>query len=443
MLARSIDKELLLWKQSSSRQAFLLTGARQVGKTYAVRKFAQENYERFLEINFAETPSACTIFEGDLDARTLISSITAYSSLPLIPNNTLIFFDEIQECPRARTAIKFLVDYGFYDYIESGSLLGVLSKDVPSLPVGYETLHRMYPLSFEEFLRALGIQPEVLEIVQACFLEQKAVPQAIHERLLHIFRLYVTCGGMPQAVQQLVDTNDLARVLQIQKDILALYRADVAKYAANKPHVYRIFDAIPGELDQENKRFKLSDLAKTARMERYENDFMWLIDAGVALPCYNVKTPQKPLLLNEQHNLFKLYLCDCGLLTAMFEDNIQYELLKGNVGINWGSVLENVVAQELASNDSKLYYYDRSKMGEIDFLIQTGNSVIPVEVKSGTDYMTHRALNKILDIDEWKLSQAYVLCSGNLEMRGKIAYIPWYMFIYLLHNDIDHLYVQW
>ena len=423
---RELTQRLESWKANPSHKALLLDGARQVGKTFAVRAFAEEHYEVFLEINFVEMPGARAIFEGDLDAETIIMGLTAYSGTALQPGNTLIFFDEVQACPRARTAIKFLVDDGRFDYVESGSLLGVTCQYVESLPVGYEEELRVFPLTFREFAEAVGVQREVIEHARQACQDGRPVPDVVHRRLLRAFQIYMAVGGMPAAVQCFVDTSDLARVLEVQKGILALYRQDVAKYAPNKAHVNAIFDAIPAELDAKNKRFMLSDLSKTARMERYASDFMWLADAGVALPCYNVTSPVAPLQINMQHNLFKLFFCDTGLLSASTVGAAQFSLIQGDVSINQGALLENVIAQQLVANGFKLFYYDKSKIGEVDFLAQRGSRVVPLEAKSGTDYKRHKALDNLMAVGEWGLEEAVVLCRSNVSVQDGIKYLPWY-----------------
>lgn len=435
-LKRAALANLEQWKDDPNHRALLITGARQVGKTYLVREFARTHYEAFLEINFVRTPSAAAIFEDDLDANTVIANLTAFSGTALVPGKTLIFLDEIQECPRARTAIKFLVDDGRYDYIESGSLLGVRYKEVPSYPVGYETELRMYPLTLEEFFDANGVQPEVLEHARACCSGRTPVPSAMHERLLKLFRLYLVVGGMPAAVQEFVDSSDLARVLKIQTDILAQYRQDIARYASDKARVHAIFDHIPAELDKKNKRFKLSDLAKSARMERYASDFMWLADAGVALPCYNVTEPKAPLAINARHSLLKVFLCDVGLLSAATGGAVQFEILQGNVNVNWGSMLENAIAQQLVAHKFDLYYYDKQKIGEVDFLLQDGTNIIPLEAKSGKDFRKHAALDNLISVKEWRLDSAYVLCTCNIEQAEEVTYLPWYALISMERTNL-------
>lgn len=443
-LNREVTHQLEQWRQDPNHRALLIDGARQVGKTYTVRQFARSHYEASLEINFIETPSALAIFEGDLDADALITNLTAFSHTPLVPGKSLVFFDEIQECPRARTAIKFLVDDGRYDYIESGSLLGVKTKPVPSYPVGYESLLTMRPLNIAEFFEAIGIVSETVEAAREAVKARRKVPDVIHHRLIRAFRLYLAIGGMPAAVQAFADSSDVARALSIQRDILALYRQDIAKYAANSAHVRAIFDTIPSELNKKNKRFKLSSLKKSARMERYENDFLWVSDAGCALPCYNVDAPVPPLALNERRSLFKLYANDVGLLAASEEDPIQFELINGDAGVNWGSVLENVVAQELTSKGYPLRYYDKAKIGEVDFLVAGSDGIIPLEVKSGKDYHRHKALDNVLSVSEWKLKDGVVLCEGNVEQTDRVLYLPWYALSFLpAHRLPTSMVVDW
>lgn len=451
MLFRAAYADLERWKAQENRSALLVDGARQVGKTFLVREFGRRHYGTFVEINFIETPAAQTIFDGNLDADTLIPLISSFTATALTPGDTLIFLDEIQECPRARAAIKFLVDDGRFDYIESGSLLGVNYENVPSLPVGYESELRLYPLSFREFCRALGNYDDALALAEECFAQQAAVPAPAHALLMELFRYYLVVGGMPAAVARFAETRDLAQVLRIQRDILKLYRQDIARYARNKMHVRAIFDAIPAELSKQNKRFKLSDLSKTARTERYESDFLWLADAGVGLPCYNVSQLTAPLLLNKQHSVFKLFLCDTGLLLAMLDDGVQFKILSGDLTVNWGAILENACAQILTANGFDALYYERAKHGEIDFVVQKGGKVVPIEAKSGRIFRAHASLDNILRVREWGLDFAYVFCRENTavevsipegrDIECSVAYMPWYMIAFLKPDSLPESWV--
>lgn len=433
MLQRKELKALETWKDAPSHKALMLTGARQIGKTTLVREFAKKHYGSFAELNFLLDPAASSVFDGSLDADTLVANLTAYLRQPLKPKETLVLLDEIQECPRARTAIKFLVEDGRFDYIETGSLLGVRNREVPSYPVGFEERRRMYPLDFEEFCLAAGVQPQTIDFLRSHYEDRTPVSESVHATMMQLFLAYVVIGGMPEVVQRFVDTSDVAQALKIQRDILDLYRQDIAKYAAerDKTKVRAIFDAIPSQLDDKNRRFVLADLAKSARQNRYESSFLWLTDAGVALPCYNVTSPVAPLAASEKRNLFKLFLNDVGLLCASSLENVQFDILRGNLDVNLGSIAENVIAQELVAHGFWLHYFNGKRTGEVDFVVQSGRTCLPIEVKSGADWQRHPAINNLLATEEWGLEEGVVLCKGNVEKDGKITYLPLYMVMFL------------
>lgn len=293
--------------------------------------------------------NASKIFEGKLTAETIITNLTAYLQQPLEPGKTLILFDEVQECPQVRTAIKFLVEDGRFDYIESGSLLGVRYKDIKSYPVGFEKIMQMYPLDFEEYLWANGIQDKTIQYLKECYEKQMEVSETVHETLCKLFYSYLVVGGMPESVQIYVDTHDIAKVISDQRSILDLYRLDIAKYASNtdKSKIKAIFDSIPSQL-------------------------------------------------NEKRNLFKLYMNDVGLLCASCMENIQFDLLMGNVDVNMGSILENVFAQNLRSNGFELHYYDSKKIGKFN----------------------------------WKFDKSIVFSKSNIQKEENILYLPWYMIMF-------------
>lgn len=433
MLKRKLYARLEAWKSTQNKKAFCIIGARQIGKTTIVREFAKNNYENFAEINFITDPKAAEIFRGSFDVDTIITNLTAYLRKPLPVGKTLVFFDEIQKCPEVRTAIKFLVEDGRFDYIESGSLLGVNFRDVPSFPVGFEEVCQMYPMDFEEFAIANGVQQETISYLSECFRTRKPVSEAVHHAMKKLFYTYIVVGGMPEAVQIFVDTHDIGKVMEYQNAILSQYRLDIAQYAGNddKIKIKAIFDSIPAQLDDKNRRFVINSLSPAARLNRYENSFKWLEDAGVALTCYNVSVPQPALKLNEKHSLFKLYMNDTGLLCAACMENIQFDILNGNLDLNLGSILENVIAQQIKSNGFSLFYFDSKKYGELDFVIQNGLQIDLVEVKSGKDYAKHPALSKILSVPEWKFKNAYVLCQDNISEKDNITYLPWYLVMFL------------
>ena len=432
MLKREISERLYSWKNENKKKVLCVIGARQIGKTTIIREFARKEYEYFVEVNFILDKGAGQIFDGKLDADTIIENLTAFKMQKLEPGKTLIFLDEIQECPNARCAIKFLVEDGRFDYIESGSLLGVKYKEVPSYAVGFEEIVYMYPMNFREFLGANGVQETTFAALQSCYEKHEKVPQVMHETLLKLFAAYIVVGGMPDVVQTYVNTHDIGKVIQIQRNILELYRQDIAKYAegSDKIKIKAIFDSIASQLDDKNRRFVLNHIDENGRMNRYENAFLWLSDAGVALPSYNVTEPQIPLQLNEKRNLFKLFMGDTGLLCASCMENIQFELLQGNMEVNMGSILENVFAQAIKSNGFLLNYFDSKKYGELDFVIQNGLKVDILEIKSGNDYKKHAALNKVTAVEKWIFGRKIVFCKGNVEKEGNIEYFPWYMVMF-------------
>lgn len=432
LLKRKAYDRLLKWKNSDVRKALCIIGARQIGKTTLIREFAKENYEYFVEVNFVKEPKAKEIFSGNQTADDIITNLTAFKMQPMEPGKTLILFDEIQEYPDVRTAMKFLVEDGRFDYIESGSLLGVKFKDITSYPVGFEEIYRMYPMDFQEFLWANGVQNSTIEHLENCFKTLSPISESVHNTLNKLFYSYIVIGGMPEAVQTYVDTHDIAKVIHYQNEILKQYRLDISQYSkeSEKIKIQAIYDSLPSQLNDKNRRFFVNAVDKNARLERYENSFKWLADAGVALPCYNISEPKAPLKLNEKHSLFKLFMNDVGLLCAACMENIQFDILNGNLDINLGSILENAMAQQLKSNGFSLRYFDSSKYGEIDFVIQNGLKTRLVEIKSGNDYKKHKALDNIRTVSEWEFESSTVFCKGNIETNDNVTYLPWYMVMF-------------
>ena len=430
MIIRKIDKFLLDFFEKSTC-ALLLTGARQVGKTYSIRQLGK-NFESFIEINFISSPDAVRVFGGTTDTRQLLLRLSAYTGKPLIKGKTLVFFDEVQACPEIVTAIKFLVEEGSYRYILSGSLLGVELNDLRSEPVGYLNVKEMYPLDFEEFVRFLGVSDVVMDSVREAWEKRTTVDRVVHEKLIELFRLYLIVGGMPAVVSKYAENNNLQLVLAEQQAIMLMYKRDITKYERDrKLRIEEIFSLIPPELNAQNKRFVLKNLNENAKFSRYEDAFLWLKNAGVALPVYNVNEPRVPLLLSRSRNLFKLFLCDVGLLCSQFSDGIQLRILSGDKSLNFGAIYENAVAQELSTHGFPLYYYNSKKRGEVDFLIENGGAVLPIEVKSGKDYARHRALCNVMYVPEYNIPEAIVLTNDNLRTEGKITYAPVYMTMFL------------
>ena len=431
MIKRKIDR-YLADVFVTDKKALMLTGARQIGKTYSIRHFGHEHFERFIEINFIENPGLVNVFSKAKNSQDILLRLSTVTNQDLIKGNTLVFFDEVQECPEIITAIKFLVEEGSYRYILSGSLLGVEIKNLRSAPVGYMDVKDMYPLDLEEFATAVGIKDKIIEVLRSHFEEGSAVDEFIHEKMMEIFRLYLIVGGMPAAVEKYLTTNNLQEVMAEQQAIIRLYKQDIAKYDPDhKLYIQEIFDRIPAELDAKNKRFILKNLNENIKFSRYQNSFLWLKDAGVALPVYNVEEPTVPLILSSSRNLFKLFMADIGLLASLYADGIQLKILDNEPSINFGSVYENAVAQELWAHGFQLYYYNNKRQGELDFVIEQNGEVLPLEIKSGKDYERHKALTNVMNSNTYQISKAYVLCNDNVKKVGKITYFPIYMLMFI------------
>lgn len=433
MLNRHIDS-IIERHYATTNKALLLTGARQVGKTYAIRHYAQQAGLDLVEMNFLLQPETKRIPDGAANVHELLLRISAYANRPLVPGKTLIFFDEVEEYVDILTWVKALVDEGRFKYALSGSLLGLELKNVRSEPVGYLSEFRMFPIDFEEFIRNVGVLDEVIDSVRTAWEQHQPVDAYIHEKLLKLFNLYLIVGGMPAAVQTYVDTNDLQRVLLEQQAILTLYKKDIARYDSdNKLYINDIFELIPSELNAKNKRFILKNLNEHIKFSRHENSFVWLRDADMALPTYNVEEPCVPLKLNELRNLFKLFQNDVGLLASQYVGGIQLKILQGDVNINNGAIYENAVAQELHAHGWQLRYFNSKKQGEVDFLLEQDDEIIPLEVKSGKDYQRHIALNNVMENTAYGIRRAIVLSNDNLSMRNNVLYAPIYMTMFLYH----------
>ena len=432
MLWRKIEGSLERFKRLRGTKALLLTGARQVGKTFIVREFAKRNYESFVELNFIRDSAAKAVFENAEDAKAVLLRLSAYAKGRLKRGKTLVFFDEVQKCPEAVTFVKFLVEEGGFDYVLSGSLLGVERENVRPVPVGYMYEEQMYPLDFEEFLVANGIGRDVISHLEESFSGEKPVDPAIHELMMRYYRLYLVTGGMPEAVQKYLDTNDLAEVAFVQNAIRVEYHRDISQYSRSESlRIREAYDRIPSELNKPNKRFLVGSIVKGSHFERVEDGFIWLRESGVALSAYCVEAPKPPLELSAKRNIFKLFANDVGLLASMYMDGIQLKILSGAGGVNFGAVYENAVAQELAAHGFALRYFNSKKQGELDFVIERDGQALPIEVKSGKDYRRHSALDNVLANPEYGIGKAYVLNNGNVSPEGKILYLPVYMVMFL------------
>ena len=442
MIKRKIISRLRDYYHNTNK-ALLLTGARQTGKSYSARHFGVTYFKHFIEINFIEAPSARTIFVNATDAKDILVRLSAYTSEPLVKGETLILLDEIQECPEALTAMKFLVEEGSYRYIMSGSLLGIEMKDLRSAPVGYIDIWEMYPLDLEEFFGAVGVSDTVKDHIKESWNGMKPVDEVVHAKLMSIVRLYLIVGGMPAVVEKYLETNNLQSVMEVQKAILRLYEVDIAKYDPNrKLYIREIFNLIPPELNAKNKRFILKNLNEKIKFSRYENSFIWLKDAGVALPTFSVEAPTSPLALSRSRNLFKLFQSDVGLLAATYADGIQLRILDDDPDINFGAIYENLVAQELHCHGLDLYYFNSKKQGEVDFIVEKSGFALPIEVKSGKSYQRHNALSNIMSDQSYNIREALVLSGANLKVVDRIKYLPIYMLMFLEKDKPMDIFVR-
>lgn len=441
MLTRNVDR-ILIDHFKISKTALLIEGARQIGKTFSIRQFGKK-FKTYIEINFIEQPEAISLFKDLSNTKDLLARLSLFTKQKLIKRDTLIFFDEVQICPEVITYIKFLVDEGSYNYILSGSLLGIEINDLRSVPVGYLTIKRMFPLTFREFALNLGLNSSILENLETSFKEKKPVDDFIHKKMMELFRVYLVVGGMPAAVNRYIETNNLNEVIDIQNQIVNLYKKDITQYDKNnKLAIAQIFELIAPQLNSQNKRFIIKDIKSGVKFDRYENSFLWLKDAGFALPVYNVETPKIPLKLSKSRSLFKLFMSDVGLLASEYSQGIQLKIISGDDKLNYGAIFENYIAQELTACEHDLYYYNNKKRGELDFLIEYDGEVLPIEVKSGKDYKVHRALSNIMDCGEFNLNRALIFNNSNLKIEGKLTYAPIYMAMFLKQEikDEDSIY---
>ena len=429
MLERKIYKSFSDFKKKN--KALLITGARQVGKSFIAREYGKNNFEQVVEINFLKDKNAFKALQNVSNSKDILLRLSTLVGKTFIEGKTLFIFDEVQEIPDLLTYMKFLVEEGKYNYILTGSLLGVKLKDIRSIPVGYIDSLEMFPLDFEEFMIANGIQPKIIDYLHNCFVNKESVDDFVHEKMMQLFRLYLIVGGMPEVVQEYVNTNDLSAVQLIQKNIIEMYKYDIAKYEQeNKLHLTEVLESIPAELNSKNKRFILKNLNENARFSKYENTFEWLKNAGVALPVYVAEEPKIPLTLSSKVNLFKLFMNDVGLLASMYETGgIQLKILNKEISINNGAIFENAVAQELKALGYNLYYFISKKLGEIDFLIEYNGDLLPIEIKSGARYTQHASLNNLMNT--YCLKKAFVFGDCNINQIKGITYLPVYMLMFL------------
>ena len=440
-MKRKIEEKLLKWKkESNGKTALLIDGARRVGKSYIVEEFAKQHYKSYILIDFNQVGSEITdLFDMNLrDLDSFFMYLSAAFNVKLYKRESLIIFDEVQLYPRARAAIKYLVADGRYDYIETGSLMSI-KKNVKNIVIPSEERHvKMYPMDFEEFLWAKG-EDLILPIIRNCFEEKKPLGQALHRKIMTLFREYVIIGGMPQVVKEYIESGDFETADLVKRDILTLYREDIQKYASGyEKKVESIFDEIPAQLSKHEKKFTLSSLGKGSRFRDYENSFLWLQDSMITNVCFNSTEPNIGLKLNRDNSSYKVYMGDTGLLIShAFDENgiVSEEIY------NEGMIFENIVSQMLVANGHNLYFYsnssrtDKDSRMEIDFLVAKSkitnrHNISPIEVKSGKNY-TLSSLNKFRKKYSEQTNEAFVLHTVDLYIKDEITFLPVYMAICL------------
>lgn len=432
LLKRKIEQDLIKWKNTKNHKPLIVKGCRQCGKTYSVKKFAEENYKYVVYINFFSNPDYVSVFSGSLevDNLTMMMSAVLGPNVMFVPNETVIILDEIQECPEARTALKFFKTDGRYDVIGTGSLLGVkgYGKEPKSVPVGYETVITMYPLDFEEFLWANGINEMLIEKLKEHLIAKTPVEEALHNRYRQLLLQYVAVGGMPDVVQTFVDTKQMNTVLQMQRDIVRSYEDDMVKYANSKDKslIKECFQSIPKQLAKENKKFQYSVIKKGSTASRFAGSLQWIEDAGIITRCYNLFTTELPLEGNANKDIFKVYMVDTGLFISMLEDGTQFDVLSGNLLGYKGAIFENLMADFFTKMGRKLYYFHKDSGLEIDFFMRYKGKCTPIEVKA-TQGNTKSLKTVLKNTEVYHLDSAIKLGDYNIGEENNILTLPLYM----------------
>lgn len=449
MLYRKISKRIETYLSSDSDRMLLIDGARQIGKSYIVRWVGQKMFPNYIEINMEEDKLGDRIFADAKTTKDFYMALSVVAGDKMKDKeNTLVFIDEIQAYDHLLTLVKFLMREKKFTYIASGSLLGVTLKNTQSVPIGSLDVEHMYPMDFEEFLYANGVGEMAVESMRDCFMNNQALSDALHNKMMDLFKKYLLVGGLPKAVETFVETRNVVEFRSVQKEAYDLYGVDATKYEEEHPKklkIRRIFDMIPSNLENKKKRVVIKDIEEKSwkRANDYLDEFDYLISAGIALEVKAVSTPTYPLVENSGKNLIKLYLNDVGILSGIFYRNNIKAVMADVRSVNLGSVYETVVAQELKAHGYNLYYYDNKKNGEVDYLIDDADNLsnIPIEVKSGKDYTVHSALDKFLSNDEYHIQKAYVLSNEQKVYTEKgVTYIPIYYIMFF--QNVSHVVEQ-
>jgi predicted AAA+ superfamily ATPase len=444
MLYRKMEALIEAHLTSDSQKILLIDGARQVGKTYLIRYVGQKLFENFIEINLVEDSLGDRLFAETRTVEDLYLQISMLAGERMKQKeNTLIFLDEIQAYPHLLTLLKFLSQDGKFTFIASGSLLGVTLSQTTSIPMGSIRKVRMFPLDFEEFLYANGMSRMAVSAMRKKFEKREALDEATHNKMMDFFRKYLLVGGLPDAVNSYLSDHNIQLVREIQREIHDYYAADASKYDEEKKlKIRRIYDLIPSNMENKKKRVmaKRIEGKKGKRFGDYQDEFDYLVSAGIALNVRAISTPVFPLLESSGKNLLKLYLNDVGILTGLLYGNNIRAVLSDQTSVNLGSVYESVVASELIAHGYQLFYYDNRTKGEVDYLIDDYESLsaVPIEVKSGKDYTVHSALNTFVQNEDYHIKKAFVVSNERrVTTQGKVTYLPIYDIMFFQNAPAD------
>ncbi|WP_288276824.1 AAA family ATPase [uncultured Prevotella sp.] len=446
MLRRKIENTLEQWKSTSGHKPLVIMGIRQCGKTFIVQHFAAAHYKTVVYINFIKQPERINAFVGSKDVNVILLNLSAQiQGVSFTPGDTCFIFDEIQECPEARTSLKFFKEDGRFDVIATGSLLGVQGygdekkklrrrlvelkePGINSVPVGSEDIIEMYPLDFEEFLWANGLSEDVVETLRKCYREEKPVPAGIHVAMKQFLNLYVTIGGLPEPINAFLKTNNMNEVSKAYKSILKEYRDDMVKYAPDKdkPHIRECFNSIPKQLAKDNKKFQYNKVKPGGRSDTYLGSLQWLEDAGIICRCYNTDITGLPMEGNAKDNVFKVYTADIGLLVEMLGPGVRADILQGNLGGFKGAIYENLMADTLHKKEQNLYYFQKDSGMELDFLVRINGECVPLEVKAKTAQA--KSVKTVLNHPEkYKVKHVIKFGDFNIGRDGQLLTLPNYM----------------
>ena len=435
---RKISNYIEEYLTGNEEKILCIDGARQVGKSYIIRELAQKHFENYIEINMADDKVGDKLFANVRTVESFYIEVSVIAGDKLKDrDNTIIFIDEIQEYPELLTLLKPLRIDNRYKYICSGSELGITLSKTTLTPMGSIIEKKMYPMDFEEFLIANSVGELVINHMRKCFEEGIPLDEALHNKILYLFKTYLYVGGMPDAVKSFVETKNVSKIREIQKDIINFYSEDASKYDKNhKLVIKRIYDMIPSNIENKVKRiqYKKIENIDDVRYTKYVDEFEYLISSGIALDAKAVSEPKFPLVQSSSKNLIKLYMNDVGLLTSVLYKNNINAILNDETGVNLGAVYETVVAEELKAHNHELYYYDRKKVGEVDYLIDNYDAlnVLPVEIKSGKDYKNFRALPKIILDPNYRMTKGYVFSNEReIKKEDKIIYYPIYFIMFI------------